>query len=252
MIIDRPLPEQLPQLRRLWQEAFGDTDAFLDIFFHRAFSYDRCRCITVEGDVAAALYWFDCTWNEKRLAYLYAVATAQCRRGQGLCRVLMEDTHRLLQKDGYHGAILAPQSEELFSMYGKFGYRTCTFIREFPCIAAGDPIPLTEATPAEYAAARGRLLPENSVLQEGATLEFLSTYTRLYTAPNLALAAYPNQEKLTVCELLGDPEKAPQVLTALDFREGIVRTPGSQRPFTMYLPFTEDPAMPSYFGLILD
>ena len=65
MTIDRPLPEQLPQLRGLWKEAFGDTDAFLDIFFHRAFSRNRCRCVTLNGQVVAALYWFDCGWNGK-------------------------------------------------------------------------------------------------------------------------------------------------------------------------------------------
>ena len=33
MTIDRPLPQQIPDLRRLWKEAFGDTDDFLDISF---------------------------------------------------------------------------------------------------------------------------------------------------------------------------------------------------------------------------
>ena len=248
MTIDRPLPRQIPQLRSLWKEAFGDTDAFLDIFFHRAFSRDRSRCITCDGSVTAALYWFDCTWQGKRLAYLYAVATAKDRQGQGLCRKLMEDTHRQLKKLGYDGCILAPQAGGLFAMYEKFGYRTCSHIREFSCAAGSDAIALTEATPAEYAAARRRLLPENGVLQEGATLDFLQTYARLYTGENLTLAAYPDGDKLVVCELLGDPEKAPQILSALGFREGSFRTPGSQTPFAMYLSLTGDSAMPTYFG----
>ena len=252
MTIDRPLPEQLPQLRGLWKEAFGDTDAFLDIFFHRAFSRNRCRCVTLNGQVVAALYWFDCGWNGKKLAYLYAVATAKDCQGQGLCRQLMDNTHRHLTEEGYDGCILAPQSQELFSMYGKFGYRICTFIQEFTCIADGKAIALKEATPAEYAAARSRLLPENSVLQEGVTLDFLQTYARLYTGQNLALAAYPNEDKLVVCELLGGSKKAPQVLTALGFREGFFRIPGRGRPFTMFLSLTENIAVPDYFGLILD
>ena len=65
MTIDLPAPDQIPQLRVLWQAAFGDTDAFLDIFFHRAFAPERSRCITQDGRVVAALYWFDCSWGTK-------------------------------------------------------------------------------------------------------------------------------------------------------------------------------------------
>ena len=252
MTIDRPLPEQIHPLRSLWKEAFGDTDVFLDVFFHRAFSASRCRCITEDNTVVAALYWFDCTWQGKRLAYLYAVATSKKHRGRGLCRTLMESTHEHLRQAGYEGSILAPQSAELFTMYGKFGYRTCSYVTEFTCSASGTATSLQQADPISYATARRRLLPENSVLQEGVTLDFLSTYAQLYTGPKLALAAYPNEGKLAVCELLGDPQQAPQILAALGFAEGSFRIPGQGRPFTMYLPFTDDSAMPNYFGLILD
>ena len=68
-------PGDFPGLTKLWQQAFGDTDAFLDSFFGTAFSPERCLCIRLEERVAAALYWFDCQWEDKRLAYLYAVAT---------------------------------------------------------------------------------------------------------------------------------------------------------------------------------
>jgi len=248
MTIDRPLPQQIPDLRRLWKEAFGDTDEFLDIFFHRAFSYDRCRCVSIDGEVVSALYWFDCTWQNKKLAYIYAVATAKSHKGKGLCRALMESSHRQLQKDGYDGAILCPQNEGLFAMYGKFGYRTCSYVQNFSCVAGGEPIELKEATPAEYAAVRRQLLPKNSVLQEGVTLEFFSTYARLYTGRDLALAAYPDEGELVVCELLGDPESAPQILTALGFKQGSFRVPGNQTPFAMYLSLTGDSAMPTYFG----
>lgn len=252
MTIDRPTTALLPQLRQLWKEAFGDTDAFLDIFFHRAYAPERSRCIIQDGQVVAALYWFDCRWEHRRLAYFYAVATAKSCRGQGLCRILMEDTHRHLRSSGYDGCILVPQEAGLYGMYGKFGYRTCSRSREFSCTAGKEPITLQQVTPSEYAAARRALLPENAVVQEGVTLDFLSTYARLYTGPGIALAAYPNEEKLTVCELLGAPETAPQILSALGFAQGTFRAPGSDAPFAMYLPLGNDPAMPSYFGLALD
>lgn len=252
MTIDRPAASQIPQLRLLWQEAFADTDGFLDIFFHRAFAFDRCRCVTKDGRVVAALYWFDCRWQEKKLAYLYAVATAKDCRKQGLSRALIENTHESLRQAGYNGVILAPAKSELFALYSKFGYRTCSHIHGFTCTAAGEPIALMQVDPDAYAAARRRLLPQNSVLQEGVTLDFLSTYGWLYVGQNLALAAYPYDGNLVVCELLGDPQAAPQILKTLGFREGSFRVPGQQTPFTMYRSLTADETMPSYFGLILD
>ena len=35
---DHPTDNEIPGLRQLWQEAFGDADAFLDSFFQTAFS----------------------------------------------------------------------------------------------------------------------------------------------------------------------------------------------------------------------
>ena len=113
MTIDAPKPFHLPSLKALWKEAFGDTDAFLDTFEKSAFSYHRCRCVT-DGDTgAAALYWFDCSYEEGRIAYLYAIATAKSHRGRGLCRALMEDTHKHLKKMGYSGQKIGEILEKL-------------------------------------------------------------------------------------------------------------------------------------------
>ena len=113
MIIDKPTSKEIPALRQLWKQAFGDTDAFLDSFFAHGFAFDRCRCVRIDGVLVAALYWFDCRWQGKKVAYLYAVATDMAFRGKRLCRMLMEDTHSHLQEAGYAGAALVPGSREL-------------------------------------------------------------------------------------------------------------------------------------------
>ena len=86
MNIDYPNQSQTNELRALWQEAFGDDDAFLEHFFTYGFAPDRCRCVTVDGKLAAALYWFDCSFQGKPLAYLYGVATFKAHRGKGFCK----------------------------------------------------------------------------------------------------------------------------------------------------------------------
>ena len=135
MKIDKPLTTQIPSLKLLWKEAFGDTDEFINMFFSTAFSTDRCRCVTLNGNIIAALYWFNCQYNNKPIAYLYAVATAKAYRGQGICHMLMKDTHQYLAKLGYEGVILVPGNEGLFKFYENIGYKTCSYIHKFQCTA---------------------------------------------------------------------------------------------------------------------
>lgn len=251
MIIDAPAPRHIPALRSLWQQAFGDVDAFLDVFFSCAFSPSRCRCVLDGDTVAAALYWFDCTWEGKRLAYLYAVATDKGYQGKGLCRRLTEDTHAHLKVLGYHGSILVPAERSLFAMYEKLGYETCSSVREFSC-AAGDPIPLRQLTAPEYAALRRQYLPVGGVVQEVETLALLQTQTAFYAGDNCLLLCSSEDGKLTVHELLGDENTAESIVAALDCTEGKFRIPGKEKPFAMYYPLTDDLSAPAYFGLALD
>lgn len=248
MIIDAPATGHIPALRALWQQAFGDTDAFLDAFFSVAYSPERCRCIFENDRLAAVLYWFDCSWEGKRLAYLYAVATDEAFRGQGLCRTLMENTHAHLRKLGYRGCILVPGSSDLFAMYAKMGYAICSHIQEFEC-TAGDAIPLRQLTAEEYAALRRQYLPAGGVVQEGQTLALLQSQATFHAGEN---CVFIRSGKQTFSELLGDIDAAPGILAALGCQKGTFRTPGTEKPFAMYCPLATDTAAPSYFGLAMD
>lgn len=237
-------------LRDLWKKAFGDTDTFLDLFFDLAYSPQRC-CFLQEGnDLAAALYWFDCFCGEKKIAYIYAVATDPALRGRGFCRRLMEQTHRLLQQQGYAGAVLVPGDADLFTMYGKMGYRTMSRMDSFSC-AAGKALPLKKLSPEEYAAARRRLLPPGSILQEGVSLNFFAGFGEFYTGRGFLLAAVRDGDQLLAAELLGDVSAAPGITAALGCTRGQFRAPGTSQPFAMYKPLAAD-FMPRYFGLAFD
>lgn len=252
MRIDRPTPEHLSQLRRLWQEAFGDTDDFLDSFYRTAYSPDRCRCALDGDQVAAVLYWMDCMLEGQKLAYLYAVVTHPRYRGRGLCRQLMENTHGLLRARGYAGAVLVPQKESLRQMYGVMGYENCGGLSLFSCGAGQDPIPLRAVGASEFAALRRKLLPPGAVIQEGEGLAFLSEQLQFYAGEDLLLAAFAEQDTLHVPELLGDPGTASGILKALGAARGNFRTPGTDAPFAMFHPLTEDAIVPSYFGFAFD
>ena len=243
MRADYPTPEQTCGLRTLWKEAFGDSDAFLDGFWDTAFAFDRCRCITIDGEVAAALYWLDCRCDSAPMAYIYAVATAKKHQGKGLCRCLMADTHTHLKNLGYAGCILVPGSEELFTMYGNMGYACFAGMDTVTC-TAGEAVALRKITAAEYAMLRKAYLPERGAEQEG--LDFLATYANLYAGDGF-LCAWVDDLGL---ELLGSPSAAPGILGALGKESGKFRLPGDT-PFAMFYPLADVPP-PGYFGIAFD
>ena len=253
MTISTPHSSQIPSLRSLWKEAFGDSDTFLDIFFKTAFLPERCRCILDGDTVVATLYWFDCTYEEKKIAYIYAVATAKSHRGQGLCQKLMQDTHSHLSSLGYEGSLLVPGNAKLFEMYEKMGYKTSSNIREFQCKASLEELLLCPISASEYARLRKLLLPRGSVLQENENLDFLQTQVQFYMGLGFLLAAYGENDTLHGIELLGDITIAPAITHTLGYKRGTFRTTGNGRPFAMYHPFDNtDLTSPKYFAFAFD
>lgn len=252
MTISEPNPSHMNQLRQLWTAAFGDGDDFLDMFYTTAYAPHRCRCI-LDGDrVAAVLYWFDCTFEGRKLAYVYAVATDLGYRNQGLCRRLMEDTAAHLTEQGYAAALLLPQDPGLRQMYGKMGYLPCTTIGEFSCQAAGEPLEITELTAETYAALRKTMLPPGSVLQEGENLSYLSGFVRFFRTGNTIFALFQEHDQIICYEILGEATKAPAILRTFGARSGIFRYPGKEKDFTMYLPFVANLPTPEHFAFAFD
>ena len=250
MRAEYPSGRHLPQLRALWKQAFGDTDAFLDHFYSVGFAPERCRCI-MDGDrPVAALYWFDCFAGERKYAYLYAVATEKSYRHRGLCRYLMEDTHRILKETGYRGAVLVPAGAELTAMYAGLGYVPLSGMDSLSATAGGESIPLMQIDTARYAAVRRTYLGSAGLVQEGAGLNFLAGWAAFYEGEDFLLAASRDGDTLQGHELLGNASRLPEILSALGAASGTFRVPGAE-PFSMYFPLSEDPA-PEYFGLAFD
>ena len=251
MEIRPPCKQEEEHLRRLWKIAFGDPDSFLDLFFSTAYSSDRCRCIWEDSKLAAVLYWFDCSLRDQKLAYIYAVATHPDFRGRGLCRMLMADTHTLLKSKGYAAALLVPQSSGLRKMYAGMGYRDAGGLEEFTCTATESAVPVRTVRAEEFTALRRGLLPEGSVLQEGAALAFLEKQMQFFAGEDFLMAAWAQEETLHAAEYLGSPEKLPGILSALGFSRGIIRVPGDS-PFAMFHPLEEHALIPQYFGFAFD
>ena len=248
---DYPVISDIPKLRLLWKKAFGDTDAFLDVFFSTAYAQDHCRCIREGEAVSAALYWLDMDLQGQKFAYIYAVATDPECRGRGLCRKLMDDTAAVLTGQGYDGAILVPQDEGLRVMYGKMGYLPATNLNEGIC-AASTPCFVEELTPEDYAARRTQFLPEGSMTLGNTALDFLSKFARFYAGAGFVAAVSREEAHLRILEYLGDQETAPALVAALGRTEATLRTPVNSTEFAMYLPLTDRCCKPEYFPFAFD
>ncbi len=254
MTVSSPAREQIPALRALWQEAFGDTDVFLDSFFGIAFSPDRALCATEGDELAAMLYWFDCTHDERRVAYVYAVATAKAFRGRGVCSALMRQLHVYLQGAGYAGVILVPSEPSLFDFYGRLGYLYPIELCETEAEAEACTLVLLPIDGSEYAKRRRALLPQGSILQEGVCMEFLAAQTSFYAADGLILAANREGDRLICKELLCRDGVRPQlgaIVSALGCKSGRFRMPDGGRRFAAYCNL-DGGAVPRYFAFAFD
>lgn len=251
MNIKAPTPCDIPALRNLWKEAFSDTDEFLDIFFATAFSPERSFCVKENDEAITALYFFDCIFKGEKIAYIYAVATAKSHRGRGLCRKLMEHTHKVLKSFGYKGAILVPGSASLFDFYGKMGYKTCCYLSEKEVGKGNSREAVQKISAEEYALLRKEYLPEGAVIQEGENLSFLSTYAEFYKGEDFLFTASKEGNTLICHEFLGNIKKAPDILKSLYCETGKFRTMGNDIPFAMYLPFKGED-YPCHFGFAFD
>lgn len=247
---EHPKMEQIPALRQLWQEAFGDTDAFLDGFFSTAFAPERCLCITEGERVVSAAYWLDVQLAGGKGAYIYAVATAKDSRGRGLAHSVMAAIHEKLEKEGYGAAILVPGEAGLETFYGAMGYRFFGGVRTFSALSKSPGAALRILSGEEYAALRKTYLPAGAVVQEKENMAFLETCVQLYAGEDFLLAAYREADTLSGLELLGNTEKASHILHALGAKQGSFRAPGNES-FAMWLPL-KDMEAPTYFGIAFD
>lgn len=247
MIIDRPNEKDYPDLQTLWKEAFSDTDSFISAFWESGFSPDRCRCISEGGTVLSALYWFDGEINGEKAAYLYAIATKDAFRKQGLCRKLLENTHTHLKSLGYTTAVLVPATVSLFDYYEKLGYRRFGGVRKALITSGSTPAPLREISPETYFALARKEHPEDSVILQLPALQFFAKWGHFYEGDNCLLAAAKDECTLHVQAFWGDISAAPAVLKALGCKDGHFITLGGTEPYAMYYPLTPNAPPPAAF-----
>lgn len=238
--------EDIPGLRRLWQEAFADTDEYLDLFFSTAYAPERCL---VRNGIGAAAYWLECGLNSRKLAYVYGVAVDKNLRGRGVGSAMMTELRSFLEARGYDGILLVPGDEGLRNYYQRLGYQTVSWQNRFT-VAGEKPAEMTRLSAEEFARLRRTYLGQTGVIQEGENLALLSGMAEFFHGNGFLAAVQPGDG---IClELLGDSKAAPGITAALGLERCEFRMPGQGDPYAMALPFVEDFPEEIYFGFGFD
>lgn len=112
------------ECKALWQEAFGDDEAFVDAFLVNRYSRRNLLTVRADGRLAAMLHLVPFESELGRTTYVYGVATAAEFRRRGYASQLMEEAMRRIGERGDDAALLipAPGQEHLRSFYARFGF----------------------------------------------------------------------------------------------------------------------------------
>lgn len=242
-------PRDLPALRQLWQEAFSDSEDYLDLFFRTAYAPERSHVMEGAQGILGAAYWLDCSLGNHRFAYIYAVAIRRDFQNQGLGTALMEELHRCLTRQGYGAVLLVPGDEGLRGYYRRLGYETLSWQERFTA-AAGKPVPMTRLSAAEYAQARREYLAKNGVVQEGENLALLEEMAEFFQGDGFLAAVAPGEGECL--ELLGDKFFAPGITAAVGLERCKFRASGVSHPYAMARSLGPELPKELYFGFGFD
>ena len=109
-------------LKQLWQEAFGDSDAFVGHFMDKYYTHERMLAIEEDGNLLSMLHILPFTMDGKSIGYIYGVATALQKRGKGHATMLMKRAIEVARRKGYHALTTIPADAKLRRYYEKFGF----------------------------------------------------------------------------------------------------------------------------------
>jgi len=184
--------EDIPRLREIYIEAFGDPPEFAEAVFSGLWRDDNCYTLVSQGEICSYVFAFPCVMRlggqEIKAAYIYAFATAKKFRGRGAGKELMERLWSELLKKGFRASVLVPAEKGLFDYYGKIGYTVISQIcrreyevkelcRDMPKIPSGKAV-IRPASPKEYKSLRRRALGDTPYLEWGE--EILSFQEKMF------------------------------------------------------------------------
>lgn len=136
----------LPHLKEIWKECFGDEDSYINFFFlHQLESYSvkseeiymeskkvyENQLVYMDDDFPVSMLTMipgllAMPEGNKKIYYIYGVATKKVYRGRGYAAALLEQAFDIAQKD-QAALVLVPASESLYTYYQRLGFKTAFY-----------------------------------------------------------------------------------------------------------------------------
>lgn len=147
-------PKYKEKMYSLWQSCFGDDGETIDMFFKNSFSYENAVICTDKAEVVSQLFLLPekLSLGEKEYFayYIYAAATAESYRKQGIMGSLLEFTSSLAADRKADYLFLVPATEKLFDYYEKFGFYKALYAEKTVFkLAGGEPLDIKNTEPSD-------------------------------------------------------------------------------------------------------
>ena len=138
----------------LWQSCFGDDGETIEKFFKNSFSYENAVICTDKAEVVSQLFLLPekLSLGEKEYFayYIYAAATAESYRKQGIMGSLLKFTSALAADRKADYLFLVPATEKLFDYYEKFGFYKALYAEKTVFkLAGGEPLDIKSTEPSD-------------------------------------------------------------------------------------------------------
>jgi len=113
-------------LKALWQTVFGDSTAYIDLFFRHLYKQANAVTEQQDGRIVSALHLVETELfvegDPRKAAYLCGAATLPEYRGQGIMGRLIERAKVQAKAGGAETIVLIPAQQSLFDYYARHGF----------------------------------------------------------------------------------------------------------------------------------
>ena len=228
--------EDVPSLKRLWAETFGDTPSLIDRFFELLPSMGTGLVAECGGELLGAAYVLVAElWRTEKpplkLGYIYAVAVEPTARCNGIGARLVSACQRYCWQNGIDICATLPSENSLYGWYKKVGGLSpvgrCSYETVLPSEADAE---ISEFFADEYAFRRSDILHgKNYVNFNYGYMLFQEALCKTYRGGMFACGGgiacgYIDNGVLLIKEVLNDtPEFIPVLCRKLGAKSALVR-----------------------------
>ncbi len=127
--------EDIPQQKELWKRCFGDSDAYVDMFYQKYCVPEQVLIVEEDGELNSMATMLETTLHfpdgsAHPVGYVYGLATNPYIQGKGHARQLLAYADEYLQSKGMKCLTLVPASPSLHRYFENLGLGECFATRK--------------------------------------------------------------------------------------------------------------------------